>query len=805
VPRLLHEETGLIVRDLIEGPSLLELLTSREGRLPEPIFHALRHTLSWAAGQGDVGASLDLSPANLMWDRARRRVMLADVGPAARASRLLVASTDALRAALASYGLTTASPSSSRLKPALVPPSGRFHRVVRAAAFPDARPLWVNERILSALGLAHGHAVVRWLDGTVGRSPAFREQAVLPGGRRLVGTVVLRSMVLAWVVLSRSTLPLARRRAAVRDELARLGFATDQTLALLADETSLLELTVSRCPWRMLRDWPDADLLGGWVARAAAADGIERWRLQLLTHSRGWTQTAEDCCAAQLLGVEGLLAEGESLNVDGSFSPDRAVRFSPAPRVDPGLMCSVIDSVRSLGMAMPGKGELTAAAWRGVEEGLARYLGPAFRQVDPRQRREVAQAALNLLGQRDSRGRPAYALGRQTQYFVNRCARNRPRPHQALALAPAADERAGERFSQAVKAAMGRARAPFVGREWRQLLRPFVADGELERHCERERPTAWAEWMAAGRHLPEGTYDYWQARAWAGRLRHVALPGLRPHRYERVVGLTPELAAWLRRTVRRVLGPRLLGVLLVGSRVMVRQRLAQLAPDGVKATGMEVHQVLRELGPLPEVSSDLDLRVFVRGVVPGSAQHIRLERALARALRRAPAWFPLLPANAERHRLTVSTAKSLRRAFRRYNVSAWRRVFGRRPLPEEQVVMLLDEEGELPNDAVRPVLARLPVVPAQPRLIPLGKVKADRAMRPFGLSLHQLTCCLLDDPLAQPRVNVDHRGRARMAPDALRAMRDAGRAWVAVQGIVFDPSLERGLSPAELKAMTTRK
>jgi hypothetical protein len=142
--------------------------------------------------------------------------------------------------------------------------------------------------------------------------------------------------------------------------------------------------------------------------------------------------------------------------------------------------------------------------------------------------------------------------------------------------------------------------------------------------------------------LPYGRYPYWAARALAAARGDVCLPGILDRRYEYLAGVTPRLAARLKREIEGQCGAALRGVFVVGGRVIPRGHLRLLDPavfrdggDGGDGTLEVAHKgLLREHGPDARFSSDVDVKVFVAAGAFDDEQRGRMERALGRGLGR---------------------------------------------------------------------------------------------------------------------------------------------------------------------------
>ena len=97
---------------------------------------------------------------------------------------------------------------------------------------------------------------------------------------------------------------------------------------------------------------------------------------------------------------------------------------------------------------------------------------------------------------------------------------------------------------------------------------------------------------------------------------------------------------------------------------------------------------MREFGPSPALSSDLDLKVFVRGLTP--AKRDVLERELGHALAALGAWFPFSAHVPPRQRLISTTKPDVRSAFLSWNGAERRRTLGKGPIPVRQAVVVSD-------------------------------------------------------------------------------------------------------------------
>ncbi|MEW5847708.1 MAG: protein adenylyltransferase SelO family protein [Myxococcota bacterium] len=323
-------------------------------------------------------------------------------------------------------------------------------------------------------------------------------------------------------------------------------------------------------------------------------------------------------------------------------------------------------------------------------------------------------------------------------------------------------------------------------RSWDEVIRPAWEKDALARTCyQRNGRRALQEWRSLHDGewpLPPGAYPYLRARQLARALGHVALPGLEGPRYEYVVGLTPKLARGIVAACRKVLGAALLGVVIHGSRVMTRERVA--VASGRQLVGKARSDVVREGGPAPGASSDLDLKVFVDGT---GLDHEEAELRLGAALRRLGAPFALPARIPPRQRIIVAPRASLVDAFRWYNGGPRRQQQGKPPIPECQVVVLHDARGSRrPSPRRVQALARsrppATVIPLQ-RLLPGTARDATNTLCP--LDVHMLEMVLRDRPdIPVPALEVVPDGprfRVVAGEGARRAAERAGRSVVGIR------------------------
>ncbi len=347
--------------------------------------------------------------------------------------------------------------------------------------------------------------------------------------------------------------------------------------------------------------------------------------------------------------------------------------------------------------------------------------------------------------------------------------------------------RAANAWVKALRPCLPIARAP--ARRWAEVIRPQLELESLAALCyRRSRPAQFDEWKrlaAAARHLPEGRYGYFEARARARALGHVALPTLRPGGYEVVVGLTPELLAGIRECLREVLGRRLVGALAHGSRVLERGQLVALDPRLRREMRIRGKTGVREYGPSAKESSDLDLKVFIR---PGLSAQARagLERELGARLAALPAWFPIGAHRVPFQRLIETPVARVADAFRAWNGAPRLAQLGKSPIPELQVVLLDDGGGGPAGDAARAARDAVDAFATVQGLLPLHlrALSPSRPARAQTGALHALEMVLRDEPELHPRIEVSRQGRryrVLRGALALEACRRAGRRTVWVR------------------------
>lgn len=384
---------------------------------------------------------------------------------------------------------------------------------------------------------------------------------------------------------------------------------------------------------------------------------------------------------------------------------------------------------------------------------------------------------------------PLFDLEGQAPALMHAWRRHEKEPWRALLsefsedAVPTGAARVAARWEAAVRSTLDAgALASAAPRAWHHVVRPDMEAEALADLCyARSTPEdheAWSLSMAAARHLPPGQHTQEQARAYARRLVHVRLAGVLPHHHERVAGLTPELHRAMVSVFRNVLGSRLVGVVAHGSRVMTWDAVRRTGHRQKRAKGRH----LREGGPDPAVSSDLDLKVFVRAGWSGLEKEAT-ERALGQALAALPAWFPLGAHRPPRQRILVTGQANVRAAFFRYNGAERMRLQGKPPIPAVQAVVLMgaEEDPTLLWEQTLDAVAWTDASEGPPgcERVPLSAVRKPRdAHTGVALDVHALATVLEE----QPELDLP----------AVRASRHAGRWSVTEHGGIIHAALRAG-------------
>jgi hypothetical protein len=537
--------------------------------------------------------------------------------------------------------------------------------------------------------------------------------------------------------------PRALWEVTAGDELARLGFDVPEALAVFSTGHTTLDNTGRRWPaaatlrvttthWRLghLRacsHQPAAlqsllDHVGRWLVRPdfthRQAAHVRRLVEQFATnlgHDVGRTD------AMQIHGfnptpgnvrLNGHLIDFSTVRFFSEYLPDwRFLENTYAVRLHRlvwrRLVSMLIKVLREGQVVAPG--EATALRWfdRAFTRGFAKGLEPFFGSTrgTAAERRRFVDVTMSLRALRRE-GTSVYRYWKQAvpaprfdllgkADLVVRALERQHREPWRVALVEDTDvspleRRLAERWIDALR----RVRRPgALARRWSQVVRPFVEPERLAALLYGESTPssfkAWKHLISTSRHLPEGRHGWAAARRFAATLGHVELPTLDGLGVERVIGLTPELLEGLREALRAVLGRWLVGCVAHGSRVMDRAALAKAAPEQLRGNDLRVRrgEGVREFGPVPGASSDLDLKVFVRrGLTP--LRRERLEGELGHSLAELGAWFPFSGHVPPRQRLLETDTRDVVEAFRRWNGAERKRALGKGPIPERQVVVV---------------------------------------------------------------------------------------------------------------------
>ncbi|MBI5508016.1 MAG: YdiU family protein [Deltaproteobacteria bacterium] len=286
LPRLYawDRDRAALVRDWVDGVSVLELLRQGRGRLPAPVSNALWQT--WAAAEAlrrATGLGLEVSPGNLIYDAVLKRAVLVDAGVRHGYDPFAAVTRATLPRALRRYlRWRQRFDGPGFLRPSFWPPEARFYELTAVGPVPGARLLWVNERLRRRLGLdwslrtllrvanlaTHARRKTelglcsRYQDSPTtdaagargdGRAIYLGEIAGGPYGRRELmlkgcGRTPLRWAARAFHRDGFVSFPRTLWEVAVADELARLGFVTPEVLAILSTGKTTLDNTHRRWP-----------------------------------------------------------------------------------------------------------------------------------------------------------------------------------------------------------------------------------------------------------------------------------------------------------------------------------------------------------------------------------------------------------------------------------------------------------------------------------------------------------------------------------------------------------------------------
>lgn len=755
VPELFaaHREGRFLIRAFVEGSELGPAPSAKQ-------LHALLALrVQLLEAEEALGTRLDFSPANLRWSRGR--VVLIDCGERLAAPRFKATTA---REFLAEWKRWHASPPKPGLRPALLPPSGRFHVETPVGRDAKAKLRWVNVPLLRKLAVPwtedallelcawsttarpeSARPATRYTDGVgldLRTGPRGDGRAVslgaLPTARgpldlmaKGVGPTPLAWKGRAFHEDGRVSFPRTLWEVTAADELARLGFDSPEYLCVASGSASTVDNTQREWPAAVgVRASPTHWRLGH--LRAVAHDR-ERFRA-LARQVTGAPRAALDAFCDALgadvgrsdaLQVHCFNATPGNVRLDGHFVDYSTVRFMrhhlPRFRFLEGAW--TVNRTRAVwsqqallfaevlvdGGALPEReraplrsralGRFLRAYHRGAFAGFARVYGLDVKQVPPRLARAFVEATLAVralrgdgevrfeLFQQRCAGPRFDLLGRAPE-VVRGVQRGHVAPWRLMCLGEAdAEARAlAERWTKRLREVLRWQVRP--ARRWGELIRPWLEPEPLAVLLYgRSRPESFAAWkarIASSDGLPEGHHRYREAAALARTLGHVERVTF-AGRSEVIVGLSPRLCSQLERALKRVLGPRLVGVVVHGSRVVERRELRRRAPRAFTHGDLR-HKGgdgVREFGPSREASSDLDLKVFVRTLPKDAAA---LERRVARALAGLDAWFPI--GSWPRQRLLFTRHRDVANAFRAWNGAEREAMLGKDPIPEAQAAVL---------------------------------------------------------------------------------------------------------------------
>ncbi|MDP3499766.1 MAG: protein adenylyltransferase SelO family protein [Myxococcales bacterium] len=756
-----------LVRPFVDGQPMSDV-TELRGAVLTQTFELSRRL----AEVGDERSlRFDLAPANLMLSGGR--VVLLDAGRRVAPS-VLTAQTEAAFAkqwrALARRG-----PGKVRLRPFVVPPSGRFHVETPVGTDPRARVLWKNTALASRLGLSWSDAqlellgrlstkarphtmqvATRYVDMIAldrKRGPRGDGRALLlgtfPSGEELslkgCGPTPLAWKGRAFHEDGLVSFPRALWEVTVADELGRLGFDSPEYLAVFSTSHTTLDntgrrwpaaagLRVARTHWRLghLRQWShrpeQLKVMLEHVARHVVRPDFDATKP---SHVRAFVEQfaknlGHDVGRTDAMQIHGFNPTPGNVRLDGHFIDYSTVRFLPQYFPDwrflenfyrvriyrlvwrrlVAMLVGVLDegqvSAPALSLALRW---FDAAYVDGFFAGLSPFLGLKTTASRPDKRRFVALTQrLRELRRGDDVTFPYWkqtvpgprfdVLGKAPELLAAIERRHRA-PWQVLQVddevLPAREAQLAKRWCAALEVVR---RSGFPGRRWSEVIRPFLEPERLAALLYgRSTPRAFSEWkrlISTSRHLPEGRHPARRAKRLAEGLGHVVLPGVDARFSERVVGLTPELLEGVHEVLTRVVGRFLVGCVAHGSRVMDRAAVARVDPRSLEGNDLRVRrdEGVREFGPSAALSSDLDLKVFVRGLA--APKRAALELELGHALASLGAWFPFSAHVPPRQRLISTRKPDVRSAFLSWNGAERRRTLGKGPIPVRQAVVVID-------------------------------------------------------------------------------------------------------------------
>ncbi|MBL8916092.1 MAG: YdiU family protein, partial [Archangium sp.] len=706
VPRLLASSPRTLTREWIDGRALTAKLSAR---IEAQVFALRIRLLDFEATNG---LRFDFSPSNLL--HTRRGIVLLDGGVRIAAPRFTSRTLSGFRREWRAW---FRNPPRARLVPPRLPPSGKFHVETPVGVDRRARLAWLNEPLIKRLGLSHWprelflelahwstdasptttRPSTRYTDGVgmdLERGPRGDGRVIQLGeldtrqGRRHLSAKGIGATPLAWKGRAfhedgRVSFPRTLWEVTVADELARLGFDTPEYLCVATSSATTVDNTKKKWPaavgvriassaWRLghLRRFPE-------LASVLRLDS--RRALNTFCDNLG-----HDIGRADALQIHCFNATPGNVRLDGHLIDYSTVRFMrhhlPHFRFLEGAWTinrtrAVWSQQAMLFAELLGASRKRAlhrflrAYHRGVFAGLAQIFGLDPRHFDERFTRLTLELRA-LRGDDEIRFEffdqrvpgPRFDLFGKAPELMRALQRNHAAPWKILVRGRAGDDdiELATRWIDALK----RLRTTRPARRWNELIRPFLEPEKLASLLYgRTKPRSLEAWKSkiANAALPEGHYTYARARELALERGHLELDTLGGRR-EVVVGLTQVISVNIARALRRTLGKRLVGVVVHGSRVIDRRELKRREPKlftegDLRNRGRDG---VREFGPSRECSSDLDLKIFIRGKTNEA-----LERRVSKALQSVGAWFPL--GGTPRQRLIPSRHGDVTRAFRAWN------------------------------------------------------------------------------------------------------------------------------------------
>jgi|GEM_PF-1891868 len=324
-------------------------------------------------------------------------------------------------------------------------------------------------------------------------------------------------------------------------------------------------------------------------------------------------------------------------------------------------------------------------------------------------------------------------------------------------------------------------------RPWRRVVRPFMELERLAQLVYREAEPHDVERLAAhlssSAALPEGMYTYAEARQQARRRRHVFARGLRPHRGEVVVGLTPEAWSMFERDATEHFGDRLRGVWAHGPRVLSERKRVEVLREAGHEVEVRPRRPLDLLEGGPHAKHSAALRLTV---VLSSTTSLGDDVDVLRHLWRRCGWAVRALVDDD-DVVVVPDDKAATSALVQRNRRR------RLPLFDDEVVVLFDRDQEPPADLHARLERQVRQSEGHCLEVDVDEVVVaddlDRCDTGCALSCHQLTQTLADADAdgvsVHPHlpVTVDDEGRfvLQSHAGAWHACRQAGRQRVRVQ------------------------